>query len=78
MTKFIFENWPDTNDGLRKSMIRLVDNGRTYQEAIDLARQAYLRAMLFKMRNQTKKEIARRCGFNPSNLTHLTKKYNLM
>lgn len=58
-------------------MRRLVDDGRTYQEAIDAAKKAYLRAVLIKMRGEPKHRIARRCGFSRNNLFYLMEKYSL-
>lgn len=74
---FTFENWPDTDKGLRVSMARLIDDGRTYRDATDMAKQAYLRAVLFKMRDQTKEKIAGRCGLNRRQLAYLIKKTQL-
>lgn len=76
--EFIFENWPDTGRGLRVAMRRLVDDGRSYQEAVDLAKRSYLHAALLKMPGSSKAKIARRCGISPSNLNYLIKKYQLM
>lgn len=78
MTLIIFENWPDTDKGLRLAMARLVDDGLTYKEAIDLAKKSYVKAALIKMKGQSKYQVARKIGMFHGNLNCLLKKFDLM
>jgi len=77
MTIFIFENWPDTGDELRLEILRLVNRGWKMNQIIHEVRKTFIRTVLLKMRNESMRKIALRCGTSRTGLDYWINKYNL-